>query len=177
MSVLHQNSGGIGKSIPSALEIYWDPRDFTYTQLPNATEHPVVQIDAQLFFHLFVSNFPQFCTHCSFCIARSALGVVFSINQFLHSICFTFFLSFFFIFPIISPQFCTHCTQHIRALCSGCSSWALGAVFNRFLHSTCFTFVLNLFLHFPLVYFLLNFVHIVQYISEPCGWGCSSPGR
>ena len=28
MSVLHQNSGGIGKSIPSALEISLDPRDF-----------------------------------------------------------------------------------------------------------------------------------------------------
>ena len=28
MSVLHQNSGGIGKSIPSALQISLDPRDF-----------------------------------------------------------------------------------------------------------------------------------------------------
>ena len=28
MSVLHQDSGGIGKSIPSALEISLDPRDF-----------------------------------------------------------------------------------------------------------------------------------------------------
>ena len=28
MSVLHQNFGGIGKSIPSALEISLDPRDF-----------------------------------------------------------------------------------------------------------------------------------------------------
>ena len=28
MSVLHQNSGGIGKSIPSALKISLDPRDF-----------------------------------------------------------------------------------------------------------------------------------------------------
>ena len=28
MSVLHQNSGGIGKSIPSALEISLNPRDF-----------------------------------------------------------------------------------------------------------------------------------------------------
>ena len=29
MSVLHQNLGGIGKSIPSALEISLDPRDFS----------------------------------------------------------------------------------------------------------------------------------------------------
>ena len=28
LSVLHQNSGGIGKSIPSALQISLDPRDF-----------------------------------------------------------------------------------------------------------------------------------------------------
>ena len=34
MSVLHQNSGGIGKSIPSALEISLDPRDF-----PRASKH------------------------------------------------------------------------------------------------------------------------------------------
>ena len=29
MSVLHQNSGGIGKSIPSALQISLDPRDLS----------------------------------------------------------------------------------------------------------------------------------------------------
>ena len=28
MSALHQNSRGIGKSIPDSQEISWDPRDF-----------------------------------------------------------------------------------------------------------------------------------------------------
>ena len=87
---------------------------------------------------------PQFCTHVIIVqrpvvqIACSALGVVFSIYQFLHSFCFCLFLNFFFIsqfFPSqFSLQYCKGCTMW----CTLCRLSSLGAVFsiNRFLHST-----------------------------------------